>query len=39
MGVTVVYTYHARTPLRMLVPLFNQFTMSDRTVMALNATR
>jgi len=38
-AITVVYTYRARTPLRMLVPLFNQFTMSDHTVMAMNATR
>jgi hypothetical protein len=37
--VTVTYTYRGRTPLRMLVPMFNQFTMSDRTVMAMNANR
>jgi hypothetical protein len=38
-GVTIIYTYNGRTPLRMLVPMFNQFTMSDKTVMALNATK
>lgn len=37
--ITVVYTYRARTPLRMLVPMFNQFTITDRTVMAMNANR
>jgi TadE-like protein len=37
--VTVTYTYRGQTPLRMLVPMFNQFTMSDRTVMAMNANR
>jgi Flp pilus assembly pilin Flp len=37
--ITVVYTYRGRTPLRMLVPFFNQFTMTDRTVMAMNANR
>jgi Flp pilus assembly protein TadG len=37
--VTVVYTYRGRTPLRFLVPFFAQFTMTDRTVMAMNANR
>ena len=37
--ITVVYTYRGRTPLRMLVPMFNQFTMTDHTVMAMNANR
>jgi hypothetical protein len=37
--VTVTYVYRGRTPLRMLVPMFNQFTMTDRTVMAMNANR
>jgi hypothetical protein len=38
-GVTVVYTYRAKTPLRMLMPYFNTWTMRDRTVMAMNANR
>jgi TadE-like protein len=38
-GVTVTYTYHARTPLRFLLPVFNQFTIRERTVMAQNASR
>lgn len=37
--VTVTFTYRGRTPLRLLVPMFNSFTMSDRTVMAMNANR
>jgi Flp pilus assembly protein TadG len=37
--VTIVYTYRGRTPLRMLIPMFNQFTITDRTVMAMNANR
>jgi len=38
-GVTVSYTYRARTPLRFLLPVFNQFTIRERTVMAQNASR
>ncbi len=38
-SITVVYTYRGRTPLRLLVPMFNLFTMTDRTVMAMNASR
>jgi TadE-like protein len=38
-GVTVVYTYRGRTPLRMLIPMFDTFTMTDRTVMSMNANR
>ena len=37
--VTVTFTYRGRTPLRLLVPMFNSFTMTDRTVMAMNANR
>lgn len=37
--VTIAYTYRGRTPLRMLIPFFGQFTMTDRTVMAMNANR
>ena len=37
--VTVTYTYRGRTPLRMLIPFFDRFTMTDRTVMAMNANR
>lgn len=37
--ITVTYTYRGRTPLRLLIPFFSQFTMSDRTVMAMNANR
>ncbi len=37
--ITVTYTYRGRTPLRLLVPMFNQFTMNDHTVMAMNANR
>jgi len=38
-GVTVTYTYRARTPLRFFLPVFNQFTIRERTVMAQNASR
>jgi Flp pilus assembly protein TadG len=37
--ITVSYTYRGRTPLRLLIPMFSQFTMTDRTVMAMNANR
>ena len=37
--ITVTYTYRGRTPLRMLIPFFSQFTITDRTVMAMNANR
>lgn len=37
--ITVTYTYRGRTPLRMFIPMFSQFTMTDRTVMAMNANR
>ena len=37
--VTVTYTYRGQTPLRLLVPMFNSFTMTDRTVMSMNANR
>ena len=37
--ISVTYTYRGRTPLRMLIPFFSQFTMTDRTVMAMNANR
>ncbi len=37
--ITVTYTYRGRTPLRMLVPMFSLFTMTDHTVMAMNANR
>jgi TadE-like protein len=37
--ITITYTYRGRTPLRMLIPGFSQFTMTDRTVMAMNANR
>lgn len=37
--ITVIYQYRGRTPLRLLVPMFSSFTMSDRTVMAMNANR
>lgn len=39
LGVTVRYTYRARTPLRFLVPGLATIPISDRTVMTLNATR
>jgi Flp pilus assembly protein TadG len=38
-GVTVKYTYRARTPLRSFMPFLNTIPMVDRTVMTLNATR
>src|SRR3989475_3967232 len=38
-GVTVSYTYRARTPLRFLMPVFNQFTITQRPGMAQNVTR
>jgi hypothetical protein len=37
--ITITYTYRGRTPLRMLIPMFSQFTITDRTVMAMNANR
>ena len=37
--ITVTYTYRGQTPLRLLVPMFNSFTMTDRTVMSMNANR
>ena len=37
--ITITYTYRGRTALRMLIPFFSQFTMTDRTVMAMNANR
>ena len=37
--ITIRYTYRGQTPLRMLVPFFTSFTMTDRTVMAMNANR
>ncbi len=39
LGVTVRYTYRARTPLRFLVPGLATMQMTERTVMTLNATR
>ncbi len=39
LGVTVQYTYRARTPLRYLAPGLATILMADRTVMTLNATR
>ena len=38
-GVTVSYTYRARTPLRFFMPVFNQFVITERSVMSENATR
>ena len=38
-GVTVRYTYRARTPLGFLVPYFNQITIVERSVMAENVSR
>jgi len=38
-GVTVSYTYRARTPLRFFTSVFDQFTIRERTVMAQNASR
>lgn len=37
--VTVTFTYRGRTPLRLFVPMFSSFTMTDHTVMAMNANR
>lgn len=39
LGVTVRYTYRSRTPLARLVPGLATISVSDRTVMTLNATR
>ena len=39
LGVTVLYTYRARTPLRVFMPFLNTMQMVDKTVMTLNATR
>jgi Flp pilus assembly protein TadG len=38
-GITVRYTYRARTPLRYLLPGLATIQMTDRTVFSLNATR
>jgi len=38
-GVTVSYSYRARTPLRFFTSVFDQFTIRERTVMAQNASR
>jgi Flp pilus assembly protein TadG len=38
-GITVRYTYRARTPLRFFMPFLSTIAMSDKTVMTLNATR
>jgi hypothetical protein len=38
-GVAVLYTYRARTPLRSFMPFLATISMVDRTVMTLNATR
>jgi hypothetical protein len=38
-GVTVSYTYRARTPLRFFMPVFNQYVITERSVMSENATR
>lgn len=38
-GITVKYTYRARTPLRYLIPGLAIIQMTDRTVFSLNATR
>lgn len=39
LGITVKYTYRARTPLRFFMPFLNTIPMVDKTVMTLNATR
>jgi Flp pilus assembly protein TadG len=39
LGVRVLYTYRARTPLRSFMPFLSTIQMVDRTVMTLNATR
>ena len=38
-GVTVSYTYRARTPLRFLMPVLNQYTITERSVMSENASK
>jgi len=38
-GVTVSYTYRARTPLRFLMPVFNQYVITERSVLSENASR
>src|SRR2546429_9113458 len=38
-GVTVVYTYRAQTPLRFFMPYFNTIGIADHTVMALHVSR
>ncbi|TMF72851.1 MAG: pilus assembly protein [Chloroflexi bacterium] len=38
-GVTVRYTYRARTPISFLVPYFTSIAISDRTVMAMNVSK
>ncbi len=38
-GVTVSYTYRARTPLRFLMPIFNQYVITEHSVMSENAAR
>jgi hypothetical protein len=38
-GITIKYTYRARTPLRYFMPFLTTIPMSDKTVMTLNATR
>jgi Flp pilus assembly pilin Flp len=38
-GVTVKYTYRARTPLRFLIPGLATIQMTDKTVFTLNATK
>lgn len=39
LGVTIKYTYRARTPLRFLIPGLATLALGDKTVMTLNATR
>jgi hypothetical protein len=38
-GVTVRYTYRARTPISFLMPYFTSIGISDRTVMAMNVSK
>jgi Flp pilus assembly pilin Flp len=38
-GITVKYTYRARTPLQFFMPFLRTIPMVDKTVMTLNATR
>jgi Flp pilus assembly pilin Flp len=38
-GITLKYTYRARTPLRYFIPFLTTIAMTDKTVMTLNATR